>query len=322
MQTDKISLFFKQLIQDSLQVTWTLFRVMIPTIIIFKFIEELGGITYLSQVLGPVMSAVGLPSELGLVWAATLLVNIYSGLLVFINLNMELTVAQVSVLGSMMLVAHALPVEGAIARQAGVSLWSTILVRVGGGFLFGYILHLIYEATDSSQQIATVLWQQTGLGADSSLFDWGLAQVKNLIMIYVVILVLMLVLKILKAVGIEALMTKALSPFLKVLGISRDATNLTIVGVTLGLSYGGGLLIQEARKGHIQPRDIFCSIMLLNLLHSLIEDTLLILLIGADFSAIFWGRMIFSVLLVAMLSLFLRLFVTERFERYFYRSVA
>lgn len=80
-----------------------------------------------------------------------------------------------------------------------------------------------------------------------------------------------------------------LRPILSVLGISRETTNLTIAGITLGISFGGGLLINEAKRGHISPRDIFVAMMLLNLLHSLIEDTLLILLIGADFMTIFWS---------------------------------
>ncbi|WP_095210614.1 hypothetical protein [Endozoicomonas ascidiicola] len=310
-----------RLLQDSARVSWTLFRVMIPTLLVIKLTEELGGITYLSQLLEPLMSAVGLPSELGIVWATTLLVNIFSGLLVLVNLNMELSVAEVSILGSMMLIAHSLPIEGAIARQAGVSLWSTLLVRIAGSFVFGFLLFQFYQVTGASQEPAFSVLQQAAGVADPSLSGWAIAQLKNLGMIYVTITALLLMLRILKLLGIEALMAMLLSPFLKVLGISREATNLTMVGVTLGLSYGGGLLIEEARKGHIQPRDIFCSIMLLNLLHSLIEDTMLILLTGADFTVVFWGRIVFSIVFVGLLSLFIRLMVTERYQRYFYRSV-
>jgi len=60
-----------------------------------------------------------------------------------------------------------------------------------------------------------------------------------------------------------------------------------------GLSFGRGLLINEAKRDHISALDIFTAIMLLNLLHSLINDTLLIMLIGADFYTIFWGRLVF-----------------------------
>ena len=113
-----------------------------------------------------------------------------------------------------------------------------------------------------------------------------------------------------------------LRPFLRLLGISKDATNLTIIGITLGLSFGGGLLINEAKKGHISARDVFTAIMLLNLLHSLIEDTLLIMLIGADFYTIFWGRLVFSVLVIALISNVIKRMNPRTCERYFYRDVS
>ena len=137
-----------------------------------------------------------------------------------------------------------------------------------------------------------------------------------------VISALLLLLKTLKVLGIEKLMAILLRPFLRILGISKDATNLTIIGITLGLSFGGGLLINEAKKGHISARDVFTAIMLLNLLHSLIEDTLLILLIGADFYTIFWGRIVFSILIVALISNAIKRMNPTICERYFYRDVS
>ncbi|MBU1294802.1 MAG: hypothetical protein KKD82_08265, partial [Gammaproteobacteria bacterium] len=61
--------------KEILNVTWTLYKIMIPMIIIIKVVEEFGGIELLSQWLSPVMSFVGLPSEMGLVWATTLVTN-------------------------------------------------------------------------------------------------------------------------------------------------------------------------------------------------------------------------------------------------------
>lgn len=35
--------FFKTLFQDIINVTWTLFKIMIPIIILIKIVEEMGG---------------------------------------------------------------------------------------------------------------------------------------------------------------------------------------------------------------------------------------------------------------------------------------
>ena len=106
-----------------------LYKVMIPIIIVIKVAEE-GGVALLSQWLSPLINFVVYPMK-WLVWATTLLTNMYAGLLIFMSTNSELTVAQVSILGSLMLIAHSIPIEAAIAKRAGVSIAMTTLVRVG-----------------------------------------------------------------------------------------------------------------------------------------------------------------------------------------------
>jgi hypothetical protein len=92
---------------------------------------------------------------------------------------------------------------------------------------------------------------------------------------------------------------------------------LTVVGVTLGLSYGGGLLIQHARTGEIADRDVFFSMALLGLCHSLIEDTLVMSAVGAHHSGTLWGRLIFS-----LLATWILVRVVARLpERFFYRHL-
>ncbi|CAK1776460.1 Nucleoside recognition protein [Vibrio crassostreae] len=313
--------FFKELLKEIFDVTSTLFRIMIPIIIVIKVIEELGGIMILSEWLSPIMESVGLPKEMGLVWATTILTNIYAGLIILISSDVPLTVAQASVLGSMMLLAHSLPIESAIAKKAGVSWLATLSVRVGGSLVLAWLLNLSYQYGDLLNYPATVLWQPE-VSSDNSYIGWAIEQLKNFAVIFMVISALLLLLKVLKVLGIEKLMALLLRPFLRLLGISKDATNLTIIGITLGLSFGGGLLINEAKKGHIAARDVFTAIMLLNLLHSLIEDTLLILLIGANFYTIFWGRIVFSVLIVALISHAIKRVKPTICERYFYRDVS
>jgi hypothetical protein len=312
--------FFAELFREIISVTLTLFKIMIPIILIIKVVEEMGGIIILSNVLSPLMETVGLPKEMGLVWATTLLTNIYGGLIVFINTDMPLSVAQVSILGSMMLLAHSLPIEAAIAKKAGVNLSITLLIRVGGSFVLAWLLHQTYQTGDYLNQPAVTLWQPEAV-TDTSYLAWGVSQLKSFMVIFGVISALLFTLKILKLLGIEKLMAILLKPFLKILGISKEATNLTIIGITLGLSFGGGLLINEAKTGHIPARDVFTAIMLLNLLHSLIEDTLLILLIGADFNTIFWGRLVFSVVVISVISSLVRRVSPQICEKYLYHSV-
>ena len=59
------------------------------------------------------------------------------------------------------------------------------------------------------------------------------------------------------------------------------------------------MLFRSARPGTIGKEDIFYSLTLMGLGHSLIEDTLLMLLIGSNFNGIFWSRLIFAIVAMA-----------------------
>ncbi|HFC91231.1 MAG TPA: hypothetical protein ENJ51_00300 [Leucothrix mucor] len=307
--------FFKTLSQEIFDISYTLFKLMIPVIIAVKILEELGVIEYLGIILEPLMSLVGLPESMGLVWATTVMTSIYGGMVIFVSqAPTDLSVAQVTILGGMMLLAHGLPVEVRIAQKAGMSIWFSLLIRVGGGILYGWLLFYIYSAGDWLQQPNQLIWQAE-VSTDTRLIAWGVTQLKSLAMIQIIIIALLFFLKILKRIGIEKLLAIILSPILKILGISTQATTITIVGITLGLAYGGGLLIKEAQQGKLAKKDVFTAIALLALLHSLIEDTLLILLLGADLSGVLWFRLLFSLVLISVFSRLVLKMNDKVFER-------
>ncbi|WP_019529196.1 hypothetical protein [Dasania marina] len=302
MGTESFFAEVKRLAVDIIAVYLTLMKIMIPVTLVVKALTIVGAIEWLALLLSPLMALVGLPDTMGLVWAATMSTNIYAGMIVFYELMgpEPLSVAQVSTLGAMMLLAHSLPVEAAIAKKAGVKLWATLLLRIGGAMLLGVLLNLFYQRSDCCQQAAVLLWQPEVV--ESSLALWLLEQLKTYLMIFVVIASLMTLLKILRLLGVERLMHWLMSPLLRLLKINNSAADTTIIGVTLGLSFGGALLIREAASGRLSPRDIFLAFGFLALCHSLIEDTLLIMLLGADIAVVLWVRLFFSLLVMAVLA--------------------
>ncbi len=295
----------KELFKEVTAVYLTLLKVMVPTIILVKILDLLGGTIWLATLLSPFMQFVGLPEQMGIIWATAILTNVYTSMIVFVDVtaNMQLSVAQVSVMGILILLSHSIPMEGAVAKMVGVSWRLTISLKLGGGLLLAALVSYIYRAFDYQQQPAVLLWQNVQL--DQSLEQWAIDQLLLLGSIFFIIFALMTLLRILRLIGVEKLMQLALSPLLKLLNISKDASNITIIGITLGLSFGAGLLISEIKSGKISKRDVLLSISLLSLAHSLIEDTLLILLLGADVTAILWLRIVFAVLVVALMSQYL-----------------
>ncbi len=309
----------REILNDSWKVIMTLFRIMIPAILVVKVLTELGADQLLGQVFAPVMGWMGLPPEAGLIWASALLTNIYTGVVIFFSTagTDGWTLAQVTILGSLLLSAHNLPVELRVAQRAGCRLVPQLLLRVGGALLLGIILHHSYKLTGSLQTAEPVAWNLSAEQDDW--LSWGLSQLEMLAWTALVIVLLLTALRILRLIGVERLLETLLRPLLKLIGIAPSALSITLIGMTLGLAYGGGLLIREAERGDIKPADIFCSISLLGLCHSLIEDTLLVMLIGADLSGILWARIIFSLLMIGMIS---RMMHRLSHQRWLVRSVA
>ena len=311
----------RELLGNALRTSLMLFKIIVPISIVTRIMLQLNVVDYFGVILGPIMELVGLPGQMGLVWATAMIVNIYAGMVVFASLapGIELTVAQVSVLGTMILLAHSMPVETLIARKAGIRLRVTALIRLSGALLLGWILHVSYSLTGTLQQTNRALWNPTAV--DPTWIAWLAAELRNMAMIFLIILTLMALLMVMKKLKISDLLTRVLTPVLKMLGMSSDAAPVTIIGMTLGLSYGGALIIREAQSGKMSKHDLFISVTLMGLCHSIFEDTLLVLVLGAHLSGIFWGRLIFSFLAIYLLVKLIRRLPDNIFDRYLMRRV-
>ncbi len=295
----------RSVLKDSVNLFWSLLKVMLPVMIAVKVAQDLGLVDSLAQWLSPVMMLVGLPEQAGLVWITAMLVNIYGGAAVFIGIlpNLQLTVADATVLWSMVLIAHALPVEQRIAQQAGASFWLTTALRFFGALVYGALLNAIYKAGDWLQQPLELAWlPQLDDSSNASWADWAWSNTQSLFWVFVIILVLLVVLKLFDLLKITQLLSKILTPILRVMGIEGRATTLTMFGTLLGLTYGGALIIKEAKAGNVERKDIVLSLCFLSLCHSLIEDTLFVMALGGDASGVLIGRFIFSVAVVAMIA--------------------
>ncbi len=314
----KLYAFIKEIIKDTFSLSWLLFKVMIPVLIIVKIMQELGFIEYFSMALEPLMGLIGLPSSMGLVWATTIVTNIYGGMVIFFSMQEPMTVAQVTVLSALMLLAHGLPIEVRITQLAGLRVIFVVLLRLISAFIFAYLLHLIYSSGNWLQDANVIIFEPQEI--DHSWLGWAKNETLNLIKIVGVIFSLVTLLKILRLIGVERVLIFLLKPILKRIGIAEEATTITIVGVTLGLTFGGGLLIQEANKGHVSAKDIFLAMSLLSICHSLIEDTILTSLLGGHISGILFVRLIFSLLLIWGLAYVVAKCDSKTMERWFMRN--
>ncbi len=294
--------------------SWELIRITIPVAIATKILEELGFIASLSTVLEPVMGVLGLPGALGLVWATAILTNLYGGIAVFAALlpGLALTGAQVTVLCSVMLIAHSLPIELSVSKRAGAGVLPIALIRLLGAVVYGFLLNRFCMAFDIWQQPAVLLFKVTA--KPGNLLQWGLDQGQNLGLIVVVIFLIVVGMRLFRAIGFLRLLEKTLAPALPLFGMSHHAAPITVVGMIMGIGYGGALIIRETSTGKLAKEEVFNSMALMGLCHGLVEDTLIMAAIGGKFAGILWGRIVFSLIVTYFLARGLRL-LTDRLIR-------
>ncbi len=281
--------------------SWALIRITVPVIIITKVLEELGLITTLSMLLEPVMNFIGLPGELGLVWATSMLTSLYGGIAVFATLapGLDLSVAQITVLGSAMLIAHSLPIELSISKKAGAPLVPIALLRLVGAIVYCFILDLLCTSLNIWQYKAELLF--SAVADNPGLVEWGLQQTRNLLLIILVIFAILLTMRFLRSAGVLGLIERILAPVLPHFGMGTDAAPITVVGMIMGIGYGGALIIRETDNGKMAKNEIFNSMAMMGLCHGLVEDTLLMVALGGQLAGILWGRILFSLIVIFIL---------------------
>lgn len=105
---------------------------------------------------------------------------------------------------------------------------------------------------------------------------------KNLFEVAFIIILLMIVIEILKTFKVLDLITNILKPVSKFLGISDNSIFPLVIGLILGLSYGAGLIIKSSQDGELTKKDLYLLIIFLVACHSVFEDTLLFVAMGAN----------------------------------------
>lgn len=296
--------YLRSRLQTSLKVFWQLIKIMVPVMLAVKLAAEIGLIAALGPLLAPVMALIGLPPEAGLVLVAAFTIGIYGGLGALPLLaETALTTGQLSVVCAMMLFAHALPMEQAIVRKAGASFWFTAALRLFGALLYAALATAICRTTGWLSEPVDAGLLHRMASPSAGWIDWLVSSLVSLAATFVIIVALILLLDLFERAGITRRLTEAMMPLLRFSGLSRDLAPVTTVGVLLGLTYGGGLIIKEAQEKNFEPKMRVLALCWISLSHSLIEDTGLMLAVGADIWVVLVGRVLLTLLAIRLIAL-------------------
>lgn len=306
--------------RDIAEIYWVLIRITIPITILTEILARMGVIKAVAPAFAPVMNLFGLPPELGLAWLTGMLVGIWGAVPLIFTLvpQSALSVADITIFSALILFAHGLPIEQKIIQKAGPSMVVTTLLRILGGAVYAFILHNILAVTGWLSAPVNPAWIPLNTTPDWAAYFLGLFE--TMVWMFVILFVLFWGLELLKISGVLAWLMKIISPVLHLAGIRGEAGHLTAVGLFLGISYGGGLLIREAQSGTISPRQIFLSCVFMGFAHSVIEDTLVVMSLGADVYGVLLGRLVFAVVATGLIALLLRRLSDQAFFARMFRT--
>lgn len=261
--------------------------IMVPVMVLVYVAERLGLVALAGQAIAPAMAFIGLPAQAGIVWATTVITNIYGGIAVIAALSgeLQLNAAQMSALGAMMLFAHNLPTEQAVVRRVGASALFTGSLRLLVAVAYGAGVTWLCHWGGWLQEPVSLAWLSSSGATPSGppdVLPWLLSTARSLALIWLIICVLVVILDLLERIGFTRWLTRKLAPVLRLTGLTEAAAPLTTIGMLMGLAYGGALLIEASERERHDRRTLLLALCWLSLFHAVLEDTILIAALGAN----------------------------------------
>jgi hypothetical protein len=265
-----------------IKTTAWLVALVVPVSLAVTLLAWSGALDHIATYVAPVLGLFGVPESTAIAFVTGALVNCYSAIAA--SSAFPLTGREITILALMILVCHNLLVESPIQRRAGTSAVAMALLRIGGACVGGLALNLLLPpdtvAADPAHAGAAI--PGAAVSISDALEIWGLSTGKLVLKIAVIVVSLTVTQKVLDEMGAIRLLSRVLYPLMWALGLSRKVAFLWLVANTLGLAYGGGIIVEEAKAGRLGRSDVNALNISVALCHSLLEDTILFVAVGAS----------------------------------------
>ncbi|MFH1849802.1 MAG: nucleoside recognition domain-containing protein [archaeon] len=290
---DTFKAVFMRSLRDSLKVSWMLIKVFVPLSIVTVFLKQIGVIDYIAPFFAPVMQVMGLPGETAITLLAACLNNIFAGLATMAAF--DLTFREITILGVAIGIAHNLFVETGILMKLKMARPRIAVFRVFIAVVAGVVLNQIMPESVSGVVMNPFAAQE---------FSW-VATLQGLMVTCAQIIVVLFLL----TLGYELLTLWKRATFVKdwleifprMIGLGPGALGPWMVGMFIGISYGAGILYRIAHK--LSHKDKCLITVFLIIAHAVIEDTMLVAVLGGNFWWILVPRVVAAVAVVRLLSI-------------------
>ena len=279
---------------SALKTIWWLVKIMTGVSLAIMLLRYFGVIEMISVWLTPVFSSFGLPGEAALAYVSGYFVNCYTAMAVMTSLQLNWRAA--TILAVMVLCSHNMIVETTVQAKTGSSAVRIVIIRTLSAFLLAFVLNQIMPGQLESNVSEEVSLEQ--LTFVEMLKDWAISTAKTLLLMMVLVFFLTLLQRILNEFGLIEKISNFLKPIMIFFGLPPRTAFLWLVANTLGLAYGGAIMIDEAETGTTTKEENDLLNHHIGVSHSNLEDLLLFTALGCNFLWMLLSRWAMSLLLV------------------------
>ena len=270
-----------------------LLKLTIPVSFAVFLLDFFGILNVIAGWVAPLFKLIGLSGQASIVLITSFFTNIYSVIAVMTTLGFGSR--EGTILAVMCLISHALIVETAIQKKTGSAPWRMVLTRLSASFIAAYLLNLILpaEAITNSENVVRSVGEFT-----PALTNWLSNMLVTTLKIIILVNLLLILQKILNEFGLIKWILMPFAPLLKVMGLPSSTGFLWIVANTLGLGYGGAIMINEAEEGRLSRADADLLNHNIAISHSQLEDPLLFVAVGYHLGILIWPRILLAIIFV------------------------
>ncbi|PHO09729.1 nucleoside recognition protein [Malaciobacter canalis] len=279
-------------LNSSIKSIWIILKLVIPIYILAEILFYYNTLAYVSFLVEPFTSILGLPKEAALSIISGMFLNLYAA--VAFAAPLDMSPQQWTVLAVFLGICHSLVVESVIMKKIGLSNTYSYLLRFIAGLLVAYLTTFI----PSSYFMSNINIEAFEEKSYDSLISLLQISAYNAFILSLKIIALITALIFI----MDFIKTR---DFIQKSGKNISKSFSILVGVFLGITYGAGILIEEAKGTSLSKKDIFFIGTFLMICHAIIEDTLLFVIFGADFTIIIAIRTVAAIIIsYAMLYFF------------------
>jgi spore maturation protein SpmB len=256
---------------------------------VLKYLNVLSAVAHWCR---PAMKYFGLPGDAAFALVIGNFLNLYAAIGVLAAL--KLTTGQMTLLSLMLLISHSQILESSVFFQIRTRYQILWAIRLGVALLIGFGLHFVLApAVGIESPVSAVSTRAASLGAATR--DWGIGLIGLAWKMLAILVAIFIVLEIVRRLNLLEKSLKVLNRYTRFMGFSEAAGLPLLAGVIFGIVFGAGVITGSVKDQALDTKQVLLVSVFLALCHGIVEDTGLMILLGANILWITIPRLLLAV---------------------------